>query len=183
MISVDRITLALFGINFLLPTIYSVPPLRLKERGVLGILADAGGVHAVPTAIMARVAVSDVNGADMAVTIFVTAAVACALFAGLRGIIIHQADDCDADRLAGVVTFVGTIGIDRSRQLVLRCLLPCEVVSLGIFLMIVLPHAPVAMLFVVLFAVAEGMKSIQRLEIAAVRTRRRRAGALHSPPE
>jgi 4-hydroxybenzoate polyprenyltransferase len=158
LIGVDHITLTLLSINFLLPTLYSVPPVRLKERGVWGVLMDAGGVHAVPTAIMARVAVSDVHGADMAVTTFVTAAVGCALFAGLRGIVIHQSYDRDADRLAGVVTFVGTIGIERSRQLVLRFLLPCEVISLGIFLLIVLPHAPVLMLFIVVFAVAEGMK-------------------------
>ena len=158
LIGVDRITFALFGINFLLPTLYSVLPVRLKERGVWGVLADASGVHAVPTAIMARVAVSDVHSADMAVTIFVTSAVTCALFAGLRGIIIHQAADRDADRLAGVATFVGSIGVERSRQLVLWCLLPCEIVSLGIFLMFVLPHAPVAMLFVLLFGIAEGMK-------------------------
>jgi 4-hydroxybenzoate polyprenyltransferase len=157
-IGVDRTTLVLLGINFLLPTLYSVPPVRLKERGVWGVLADACGVHAVPTATIARVAVSDVHGADAMVMSFVTAAVACALFAGLRGIIIHQAADRDVDRLAGVVTFVGTIGIERSRQLVLRWLLPCEVVSLGIYLMVVLPHAPVAMLFVVLFGLAEGMK-------------------------
>jgi 4-hydroxybenzoate polyprenyltransferase len=158
LLGVDRMILALLGINFLLPTLYSVPPVRLKERGLWGVLADAGGVHAIPTATMAWSAVSGVDSGDTAASVFISAAMACAFFTGLRGILIHQSADRDVDRSAGVVTFVGVIGIERARQLVLRRLLPCEIFFLGILLAIVLPHAPVATLFVLLFAVAEGMK-------------------------
>ncbi|MGB0563767.1 MAG: UbiA family prenyltransferase, partial [Spirulinaceae cyanobacterium] len=47
------IPLLLLGTNYLLPTLYSAPPLRLKERGVLGILSDAAAAHLVPTLFVA----------------------------------------------------------------------------------------------------------------------------------
>ena len=40
---------SLLALNFLLPTIYSVPPFRLKERGLAGVVSDTCGSHVVPT--------------------------------------------------------------------------------------------------------------------------------------
>jgi len=35
------LAIALLGINYLLPTLYSAPPFRFKEKGILGIISDA----------------------------------------------------------------------------------------------------------------------------------------------
>src|SRR5437016_5425290 len=41
----DALTLALYGGAWLAFSLYSIPPARLKGRGVAGVLADASGAH------------------------------------------------------------------------------------------------------------------------------------------
>ncbi|HWT13060.1 MAG TPA: UbiA family prenyltransferase [Allosphingosinicella sp.] len=84
-------------------TLYSVPPFRLKARGLWGVLADASGAHLFPTLVAMllafRAAGSPVDPA------WIAAGAAWALGYGLRGILWHQLSDRDNDRAAGVRTF------------------------------------------------------------------------------
>lgn len=153
----DPVLLGLVFVNLLLPALYSIPPIRLKGRGLAGALADAGGVHAVPMAIMAR-AIALPGDWTSTKTLFVIAAVALGSFNGLRGIIVHQVADLLADRAAGVRTYAARIGTAAARRLALRVLLPLEAVALSGFLALTVPRAPVVAVFVVLAAVLDGLR-------------------------
>src|SRR5690242_15298492 len=54
----DRLLLLLYAGSWLAFTLYSLPPIRLKERSGLGVLADACGAHLFPT-LLAVAAVYD----------------------------------------------------------------------------------------------------------------------------
>src|ERR1041385_4676598 len=45
----DRLLLFLYSGSWIAFTVYSLPPIRLKERSGLGVLADACGAHLFPT--------------------------------------------------------------------------------------------------------------------------------------
>jgi 4-hydroxybenzoate polyprenyltransferase len=157
----DPAMVALAGLNLVLPTLYSVPPLRFKGRRLLGVLTDASGAHAVPMALVARAVTLDAGHRGWVITAFVATAIGWALFAGTRGIIVHQVLDLGADRRAGVATFVDRIGVLRAKQLVFYCLLPAEVLFLAAFLALVLPAAPVAAVAVGAFVVVEVLKIVR----------------------
>jgi 4-hydroxybenzoate polyprenyltransferase len=100
------IPLALLTANYLLPTLYSVPPLRLKERGIWGILSDAAGAHLVPTLFVAATVLSQTADPPRNALIFTGVAAAHAFFVGLRGILLHQLWDRANDLNSGITTFV-----------------------------------------------------------------------------
>lgn len=151
----DPVIQALLGLNLLLPTLYSVPPVRLKVRGLLGVLADAGGAHVLPTAIVIRAVTADLDAPPVLLTMFVAAAIGWALCAGLRSIIVHQVRDQLADERAGVTTFGGKLGMVRGRRLVRGVLVPAELICLGLFLGLVVPVAPVAAVVLLFWLVVE----------------------------
>ena len=84
-------------------TLYSVPPFRLKTRGLPGLLADASGAHLFPTLVAAILAF---RAAGIPLDpVWLAAAGAWALGYGLRGILWHQLSDIENDRAASVRTF------------------------------------------------------------------------------
>lgn len=84
-------------------SLYSLPPLRLKERGVAGVLCVAAGEQLFPTLVAVLLAC---RGAPRTVSGPWLASVALwALAYGLRGIVWHQLTDVDNDRAAGFRTF------------------------------------------------------------------------------
>ena len=148
----------LLAINYLLPMIYSVPFIRLKERGFLGVLADALGAHLVPTLFIA-LSLTDMNNTSSTLGYAVAASAGIwAFFAGLRGIIIHQIADERSDRSANVVTFVTSRRRKRLRKLVLRFFVPCEVIGLIWFLGIMLPSSPLLAIFILIYGAGEFAK-------------------------
>ena len=153
-----RTALGLLAVNFALPALYSIPPVRLKERGVLGVIADAGAAHLLPTALM----VTAVLPIERQVTTFgwwfLATACGWAFFSGVRGIIVHQVADRAADRRADVETFGGRIGITRARRLTFLGIVPLEVASLAGFLALVIPFAPAVAIATLLFAACELQK-------------------------
>lgn len=156
----DRVMVALVAANLLVPTLYSVPPVRLKGRGLAGALADAAGVHALPMALVSR-AVTIGAPDDVWTSMFIVTAIGWATFAGLRGILVHQVVDRDADAAADVTTFGGRLGAAGTRPIVMRVLLPAEVASLVLFLAPLVVAAPVLILVFVLYLAAESVK-VQR---------------------
>uniref|UniRef100_B8HVF8 UbiA prenyltransferase n=1 Tax=Cyanothece sp. (strain PCC 7425 / ATCC 29141) TaxID=395961 RepID=B8HVF8_CYAP4 len=114
-------------------TVYSLPPLRLKECGFWGTLADALGSHVLPQ-IFAVLMVA--NAADHVIPL---AWLICIFFwslaTGLRGIFWHQLLDLENDQKAGVNTFAVShaAAIKRFTRWVL---FPFEILSLvGILLL------------------------------------------------
>jgi len=154
----DAVLVALATLNLVLRILHIVPPVRFKGRRLLGALGEAGGVHAVPVALVARAVTLDAAGPGWLVATFVATATGAALFAGLRGTSVHQVRDQRADEPADVNTFGGAAGLAQAYRLVMRSVLLAEIASLGVLLAIVLPHAPAAAIVVGAFAVLELVK-------------------------
>lgn len=156
---------AVLALNYLLPTIYSIPPVRTKERGVLGVLCDTSGVHAVPTLFFATCFLAN-QPANNAAWVFSGLAFLWAFVFGLKGILIHQLLDRETDAAAGVTTFgVGSAPL-RTIQVVTRFLYWIET---GLFLAVLgslFPSAPGATLAFVAFAAIELGKGLLGWKIA-----------------
>ncbi|MCB1009773.1 MAG: UbiA family prenyltransferase [Acidobacteria bacterium] len=137
------VALALLGAEVLLLAAYSLPPLRLKERGVAGTFADALYGHLLPVAI-ALATFLPADGAPAIPTAWALAAtLAVALLAkGLRNILLHQIGDRARDRLAGSRTLVVAIGPVAALAWINRILLPTEVAALALLLGLLAPFAP-----------------------------------------
>lgn len=83
---------------------YSLPPLRLKERGLLGVIAGASAQWTFPVLAIASAAPAGGLSRD-------ALAFACTgLFLGVRWMNIHQLADDLWDRVAGVRTFANLGG-------------------------------------------------------------------------
>lgn len=119
--------LILTACELLLPLAYSIPPLRLKERGWLGVFADAGAAHVFP----ALLALLIVSRKSLVVYHFwmAVAVVSWAAATGLRGILSHQLQSEEHDRGAGLLTVVHRIGHARLKAFVMFGILPVEVIS------------------------------------------------------
>ena len=108
-VSYSRTSLSLLAVEFLLPTIYSIPPIRLKGRGALGLVCDSFGAHMVPClyviSVLAHVAGSASLVSSPRSTAFVICTAVWALTLGLIGILIHEFEDRDNDIRSGIRTF------------------------------------------------------------------------------
>lgn len=84
-------------------TMYSFRPLRLKDRGIWGVLADACGAHVLPTlGIVAFLAEYFTGSIDwVAMGVFGV----WSFLYGIRGILSHQYLDRDHDLVTGGKTF------------------------------------------------------------------------------
>jgi 4-hydroxybenzoate polyprenyltransferase len=149
---------ALLSVNLLLPALYSIPPIRLKERGLLGVLADAGAAHAVPTALMVVALTPHEQVSTSRWWAFLAATCGWALCSGLRGIIVHQVRDQVADAAAGIETFGGRLGPVRARAQTFAVIVPLEGVALLAFLWCVVPFAPVVGLVTLAYGAFEIVK-------------------------
>lgn len=97
--------LSLLGLNYLWPTIYSIPLTRLKERGLLGVACDALGSHITPTLfVLTLFASSAPAAASTGQTAITVVATLWAGVLGLKGILHHQIADRDNDIRSRVVT-------------------------------------------------------------------------------
>lgn len=123
----NTIAMRLYTANWLAFTLYSVPPVRLKARGVWGVVADASGGQLLPTLWTAAFLA---GGGSGSVPRGFTAALGVWAFAlGCRGILAHQLRDLVADRVAGVATLAARLGADRVQFLLRFVLLPVEAVA------------------------------------------------------
>lgn len=150
--------IGLLALNYLLPAIYSVPPLRFKERGFPGVVMDALGAHTVPTLFITLSFMHIAPTVNPASIALVLSGAFWAFFFGLRGIIIHQIADETKDRHAMVKTFVSNKSPHILRKLVLRYLFPFEITALVTLLIILAPWSPILVVFVCLYCVFEIMK-------------------------
>ena len=108
------LNVALFGGELVLFAAYSLPPLRLKERGAAGMFCDALYGHALPVAVVAatfQLAAGTGGASDRR---FFAALVAWKLVQGVSSALVSQARDRRADRRAGVRTFALAIGPRRA---------------------------------------------------------------------
>ncbi len=124
----NAVAAGFYAANWLAFTLYSVPPIRLKSRGLAGVIADASGGTLLPSLWSALLADSAAPPAFLAAV-----AVWAAAF-GLRSILYHQAGDVEHDREAGVGTLAVRLGRRRIAWLVTFLLFPVECVGLAAML-------------------------------------------------
>jgi hypothetical protein len=156
-----RIALA---VNYLWPTLYSVPYVRLKERGLAGVLCDAAGSHITPT-LFAFAVVGLFAGAP-ANLVVLTAVLLWATVLGIKGILYHQIADRANDEIAGVETFVTTLDAGRLSAVLGRYNLLVEL-PVSVFLSIaVAAFFPLAVWALVAFLALEGTKYVLGFEFA-----------------
>jgi 4-hydroxybenzoate polyprenyltransferase len=154
----------LLALNFLWPTIYSIPQVRLKERGLLGVLCDAAGSHITPTLFaFADVSLFVPGPANVFV---VTALVLWATVLGIKGILYHQIADRANDEIAGVATFAATFDTSRLLMVLSRYNLLLEL-PVSIFLTVVVAaFLPLAVVAIVAYLVLESTKYLLGFEFA-----------------
>jgi 4-hydroxybenzoate polyprenyltransferase len=158
MLGPPRLSNILLAVELSLPLLYSVRPIRLKERGVLGVLADAAVAHVVPTLFVISLMQPYGDAPPLRGAIVGVSAAIWAGCLGLRGILVHQLLDRAADRAAGVHTFGGSTPVPVLRFLVLRVLLPVETIAVAAFTVALVPDASLLVPMAVLFGVAELLK-------------------------
>lgn len=96
--------------ELLLLLVYSVKPVRLKERGLAGVIVDALYAHVVPTALSLYtfgLAAHKRPGVVLVVLLLLWQ-----LFSGVRNILLHMADDYENDRNTNVNNLTHTINAE-----------------------------------------------------------------------
>ena len=128
----DLLLLSLYLASWAAFTFYSLPPLRLKGRGISGLLADASGAHLFPT-LLAVCLVCRRRGASFD-PVWLTAVAVWSLSYGLRGILWHQLTDSDNDGKVGLSTFARRHKIALLRGLGNFVIFPGELCALALML-------------------------------------------------
>lgn len=143
--------LALAGI-YLVPLLYSPRPVRLKERHLLGPIADASNAFVLPALFTVALfaPMGDATGPGWLMT---AGALAWSIPFGLRAILIHQVVDADHDRASGTRTLVTRIGEARAVRAMRTVLFPVELVGLALLAATVATWAWWAVAVAVLWAV------------------------------
>lgn len=146
---------ALLAAEYLLFALYSLPPFRLKNRGILGPVADALYGYVVPNAVAVLLfaGLGDVaspglgDGASPALEsgvspLLVAAIAAWSFIFGLEQILHHQLVDATRDRVDGMRTFVVVRGWRPAFEVLLRVVLPLEWIAFVALLAAIAPVAP-----------------------------------------
>lgn len=155
MLGRSEMALWCYGANWLAFTLYSVPPVRLKIRGLLGVVADACGGQFLPT-LWTAAFISQGAGQPLPAVVIAMLAV-WSFCLGLRGILGHQLRDLGADRSSGVETFVVQAGQERTLALLRWLIIPLELLAIGLTL-----HLAGIGLSLLALAIIIGVACIQR---------------------
>jgi len=143
--------------DYVLATAYSLRPVRLKERGVLGALTDATAVHALPTLYVVFL-FAGAGPRPPATAALAIVAPLWAFLLGLRGITSHQVWDYDNDLRSDTRTLVTRVGSDRARSVIRWILFPAEIVAFLAVLAIVGPYAPAVVALVAAYALLDVLR-------------------------
>ena len=143
--------IVLLGLEFLMFALYAIPPIRLKERGFAGVIADAMYAHALP-ALWTWVPFSMFAG-SRTTSWFPVLLGFWAILVGMRHLLQHQALDVEGDTRAGAKTFGARHGREATLRLISRRIIPVEMIAFGLLLSVAAPHIPfVGVLFVLYLA-------------------------------
>lgn len=103
----DRLGLFFYAMAWIVFSLYSIPPFRLKKRGIWGLLCDAMGAHLFPTLLITTNLIY-LNQNPMSVFWYLAIGLWTLLY-GLRGILWHQFYDRNNDLKSGTTTFASRI--------------------------------------------------------------------------
>ncbi len=109
----DKLSLVLYLSAWVVFSLYSIPPFRFKNRGVLGVLADACGAHLFPTLFVVS-RISFVTDQPIAMVWFISVGIWAFTF-GLRGILWHQFIDKANDLQTNTTTLASKVDVRQFR--------------------------------------------------------------------
>jgi 4-hydroxybenzoate polyprenyltransferase len=112
---------------------YSLPPLRLKERGLVGVITAAAGQRTLPVIVLA----STIESIPTSVPLYL----ALLTVNGLRWILIHQVMDRENDGATRIRTYAVQESARKLRSLMICIIFPSEV-ALGLALTICFAGTP-----------------------------------------
>ena len=144
----DPPVIAIYAASWLMFLLYSLPPVRLKRRGVVGVAADAFGASLFP-ALLAAVLASRALRVPVDMW-FIIGVILWSGGYGGRGILLHQLADRENDLRSGVPTFAVRHRPEMIAKLSRRVVFPLELAGLLILLIRVASLAPLLALTVYL---------------------------------
>ncbi len=122
-------SLFLLLLQFFLFYAYAFKPLRLKERGLPGVITDALYAHLVP-ALLAAYTFYTFTGKQMSQDVLLLSFLGSwQLLLGIRNICFHQLKDYDNDIRSGTNTFATGYGFQKTKLLVIKLILPLELLA------------------------------------------------------
>ncbi|MFN8236821.1 MAG: UbiA family prenyltransferase [Chitinophagales bacterium] len=121
----DQFSLLFISLEFILFFIYALPPFRLKERGLPGVVTDALYAQVVPCILAVYTYSKIVNHISMD-TSFLVVYVVWLILMGIRNILNHQIEDYDNDLNTQTQTFVTDHGILKTKKWVMHLVVPVE---------------------------------------------------------
>lgn len=107
----DKLSCLLYALSWIVFSLYSINPVRLKNRRLWGVLADACGSHVFTSLLMVS-SITYVTHQHMNWTWF-TAVGIWALCYGLRGILWHQFTDRENDIKVNLNTYASKVDPDK----------------------------------------------------------------------
>ena len=123
--------LAVYAAGWIAYSLYSLPPFRLKTRGLAGAICDAVGANVAPS-LLGSLLVARGLGVQLEAP-WLAAVGVWSLCFGLRGIFWHQIGDLAADLRSGASTFVVRWGQAATMTIARLVVFPLEVVALGVW--------------------------------------------------
>jgi len=136
----DLLSCLLYLLSWIVFSLYSIEPVRLKNRGILGVLADGCGSHVFTSLLMVS-SVSYVTKQPINWIWFCSAGI-WALCYGLRGILWHQFADRENDIKVNLNTYASKVAPQdfKNKGILLVAL---EIISLTVMLYEIDLAAPV----------------------------------------
>jgi hypothetical protein len=136
---------------------YSIPPVRLKKRGIAGVLADASGAHIFPSLfIVAAMSYYTGQAIDW---IWFGSVGGWAFCYGLRGILWHMFVDRENDLASGTPTYATRVDPTKFRRRE-WLILVAEMIALGLMLWRIGRPLPVVFLIFYLLYVAASWRKL-----------------------
>ncbi len=149
----DAWTLTFYAGTWVVFSLYSVRPVRFKERGFLGVLCDACGAHVFPSLLMVT---GVFNAVGLPINYGWLVAVGIWAFAyGLRGILAHQFVDRTNDIQTNTNTFASKVEPSKFRPIAML-IMAMELLAFGIMLVYI--AQPVLLVLFPLYLVLVGIR-------------------------
>jgi len=152
------------AVNLLWPTLYSIPGVRLKERGLFGVLADAAGSHVTPTVF--AFADTSLFAPGPANVVVVAAVLLWATVLGIKGILYHMIADRANDEVAGVATFAAKFDVSELFAMLAKYNLMVELPASLFLTIVIAAFLPVALGALVVYLALESTKYVLGFEFA-----------------
>lgn len=144
----DKLSFFLYVMSWVAFSLYSIPPIRLKTKGVSGIFADAGGAHLFPSCLI--ISSLDFFMGKSINWLWFAAVAVWALAFGLRGILSHQFEDRDKDIITGVNTYASGI---KPNQFKNKAILIIAIELIAFTVMILIINRIIVLTFLLLYII------------------------------